>query len=1733
MAKSNKSGNPGSLNTSDVTVNGFTKGLVKDNDDTFMPEGSWFHARNVVNNSNLGDIGIIGNEPSNIHCVNLTYTMIGAISIIEEYWAVFSTDNTTSEIGLFNEKSCEYCIISRDTQWNFNTNYVIIGASKRNFDCSFQLYWCDGFNPDRILNIGDIFAIGTCPNVLNNEPWPNLPYVCEDVLPGPCIDCVPIVPLTIDIERTRLAKIYKVPCVKIDNGYSGGQLLNGSYYATIAYSVNQQRVTDYFNPSQSQPIFNHENPLGSLDITFSNLETNVFEEFELVIVSTINQQTVARTIGYYSTNTNSISIDFINPELPSVPIQYIPLRTPAYEKSEGVYAVGEYLIRNAITTKFDFNYQPLANQIDTEWVMIEQPYDYYQKGGNENGYLRDEQYCFWVRWIYNTGERSSSYHIPGRPSFAWEQQPVGPSNLDAIEYSEDSAYAPKTWEVYNTAYATSPVALLPSASASVTPGQIVAFGKMGYWESTEVYPDNKPEVWNSSSQTWSGTTDPIYDLCGQPIRHHKMPADFIYSNGNNIVDNLNNYSHVRIDTTQIPNDPKAIRILGVRFNNIKAPVDNYGNVIPGIVGYEILRSNRQGNRTIIAKGILNNMRYYDVDSGDEVLYQNYVGNYLGPDYSLTKTDIITNPAAAEIEGPTANAVDWYRQDYFSFHSPDTMFEKPFLNAVELKLYGEVGSAYNMKGQFEPVPGHPKEKLLTNNAFAIALFLGIGYAGRQIRGKDTYQRVTPRALNLGLYGAAPPANLWVSGAATTITGGITPTSEDSLYNNSIGSPASIITALAGQSVGGTFGEIAEDATITGILTQLSIPTTPVPPINNGGFGPEYIFGNEKSDFQYNPLGAIIGLSAYGSYWLEGSDAFYNLLRALVPFRDLVYRSLCYIDYNNLQLGGARSSSQNTRRHILDSNYIGNQRTMLGGFEVNNLYRSKFVGLQVSNPLIDPSRYDNSVQTIRSIINTSPFPPNYTDTINYKIRANNISSGYFRANASCYYSGLKVRYRNQYGQIESPKQIPTDCVFNLLPNGQPLGPDVIDYSNPNEPISTVVVLQTPLILGGDVYIGRYTEKNTFFYFYDWLYNVPDGTELDYRTKIMISYPRYWADFTKVDFSEVVAGIAGGILSLSVNGIFNSLPSGRYELDKIIDQPPNTGFSSFASLTWGVKNQAMYLFQSGVREFFVESEYNVDHRDWGDLDDQRFYDPYEFTDLKTLFDTNIIKVGNYYKYDISLGVSKTLNSYISWGNMQERSYDPAVSEKCFTYLPNRVIYSLPQNFENKKDYWQIFLVNNYYDFDDRVTVMKPINRNGAIILFAKSSPVQFYALDQLQTTGGTKITIGDGGLFSQPLQSLSNADREFQHGSCQNRLSVINTPAGVYWMSASQGKIFTLSENLTPISDFGMKWWFNKYLKFFLLDYFPNYEITDNPVTGIGCQSLFDNENSILYFCKKDYVVKDQFVGSITYQGDNVFTIVNSGVSAVIKLGDPEYFDDVSWTLSFDVKAKAWISFHDWHPEFTLSSIRGFLTTQTDNGSTGIWRHGNFTHNFCNFYGTNYPWEIDYVAQTGQIVTTTRSIEYLLQSYVYDSDGIDRYQVLDNNFDEAVIYNTEQVSGQLNLVLNPKNNAPLIVNYPITNPSSYDILYSREEQKTRFNQFWDITRDRGEFAVGGVFAQQPIWDTELNGYIRGLNLANLNYLKSPFERKRFRHFSNHVVLKKNISDNIKMMLKVVNDKLLNSPR
>jgi len=715
-------------------------------------------------------------------------------------------------------------------------------------------------------------------------------------------------------------------------------------------------------------------------------------------------------------------------------------------------------------------------------------------------------------------------------------------------------------------------------------------------------------------------------------------------------------------------------------------------------------------------------------------------------------------------------------------------------------------------------------------------------------------------------------------------------------------------------------------------------------------------------------------------------------------------------------------------------------------------------------------------------------------------------------------------------------------------------------------------TPVFFGGDVYINRYTEKNSMFFFYDWLFGQPDGFEYNYAIHQMIPEPRFWVNSRKFEVSDL--GPSNWFSSPQPGT--GALPTRFYRMDHA-PTITNNGYD-YSNDTAGdypgvfrPKDSYFYLAVSGVKDFFVESDVLVDFREAGDVEWEKHYDPYRYTELTRMFDINPenITKGNTFRYDYSLSISKLYNQYFSSGNLQNRYYNPLISKLCYTYYPDRIYYSLQQQDESFKDSWFIFLPNNYREFKSQISGVKSINKSGLFITFKNDSPQMFQGVDTLQTDLGTKITIGDGGLFSQPGQSVTNADKPYEYGSSQSRLAVISTPAGLFYVSQNQGKIFKYAGGLKEISQAGLKWWFALFLKCKLTNQFPDYPWIDNPVSGVGVQAVYDNENSILYITKKDYVVKDdidlsrvQYIPLVTDcrqvingiilgkgQGD-YFTLDGRGKYL---LGDPAIFESASWTASYDPKNEMWISFHDWHPDLVMPSKTVFFTTKQNS----FWKHNFACDTYCNYYGVDYPFEIEYPIVTGQSPTVVKSFEYILEAYKRADNCVDQFHVLDYNFDTAIIYNSEQVSGYLNLNIFPKNNITLSLQYPKFNPSipviirdavvgvpGFDILFSKEENKYRFNQFWDVTRDRGEFPIGagyppqgplvpgttellGNYTEQIAWSTLPDGYRRELNLTNIDYDKDQLQRKKFRHYINYLTLRKEVSGNVNMLVKVVNSK------
>jgi len=145
-------------NTSSSEIVRFDKDLVKDINDYHLQENVWTHARNAINNSKTGDLGKIGNEPSNYLCTDeVPYTIIGVVHINADVWAIYSTDNVNSEIGLFYEDKCgtneAYSAIVNDPCLKFKQTNLVKGVSRARSTCNYTLYWDDGLNPSRQLTV--------------------------------------------------------------------------------------------------------------------------------------------------------------------------------------------------------------------------------------------------------------------------------------------------------------------------------------------------------------------------------------------------------------------------------------------------------------------------------------------------------------------------------------------------------------------------------------------------------------------------------------------------------------------------------------------------------------------------------------------------------------------------------------------------------------------------------------------------------------------------------------------------------------------------------------------------------------------------------------------------------------------------------------------------------------------------------------------------------------------------------------------------------------------------------------------------------------------------------------------------------------------------------------------------------------------------------------------------------------------------------------------------------------------------------------------------------------------------------------------------------------------------------------------------------------------------------------------------------------------------------------------
>jgi len=1538
----------------DVKTNVPQKGLVTDLLENTVPGELWTYARNVTLNSQIGQIGFMQNEPSNILCAEVPYPPIGFIRLLSDRWAVFSTDESNSEIGIFDSKNCSYTKLVNDSCLGFSKFYPIQGSSKELSDCTEAIYWTDKKNPRRYLKLAQVPYKYT----LDTD-------ACQTKLFTNELDC----------DALLIDKHFSLPLINPTLG-PGGNLKNGTYEFAIAYTINRERVTDFYGMTNPQPIWSHQNYGQSINLNIAGLDTQ-FAEYQLIVAYEIDLVVRYKSLGYFPIATTQHNVSTTDrPEYTELSLDEIIVKRPKYPYADGVTSNDQYLLWYGMTSTPELNYQLQAMGILSRYVVYQAPADYYAKGGSIVGNCRDENMAFGIQWLLPTGEWSSAFHIPGpKPSANDLGLASGPNVYEA---DLDPKAVVRNWQVTNTAG--------PLVKSKLSDPQVLGEGTVGVYLSAETYPDNR---------TMFGD-----DAC-TPIRHHRMP-----------------------DSTKVhihANSGQSINILGMRFENIEHPKDAQGKYITGITAYRIVRADRRGNKTVIANGLVSNVRAYN-ETNREVMYANYGYNDLRAD-SFLGTKQVSNGDGGYVP------LTKYYNSRFNFYGPHTQFNHIGLG-TEIQFYTE--EIAQVEGFFEYAYRHPKAKLLTQFDMYFALIIGAldgYYAASGKRGVvTTHVNNSQTSIELG------------TGVLTTPSGPVTATPGSIAVTNAQTTSAvnDALQFVSGTSVGG--------GGVTGTA----------------------------SSFGERVIRALAEVGVFAYFALQTANRVLDIISEASPYQQyaMQYNSHGFFnDYRNVPV-------DNRRRYLPFYQYLFDGLNTVEDQVFNNFKRENSVYLRIAKDIDEPVTIDNTRKTL----------------VEFGLCKNPLAQ--VNSTASMFYVGIKRNNPNQYGAIDSVQYLDTGYLDTTLLNQAAVGSKEMQYA-------------TGPVFGGDTYINRMTTRRSHHFFSTFLHDVADTFIIDYRLYRNVAYPRYWINSTPYDMSEFV----------SLNPTKSHTPASHHNLNC-------EGNSGFGSITV-VKDQFFYLFNSGVIDFFCESDYNLDYRDWT-TDFPTFYSRFN-SDLSSIFRTDRIELREEYKYDLSYSKLLTENYIVQ----QRVDYNPTTDSTCFQYVKNRVVYSLPAFKDQRADNWLVYLAENYWDFPmtefGALTAVHPIDNQQLMFLFDKAGPYVSIGRDELQLDGsGKKITLGDGGLFSRPPRPIAFSD--YYYANCQSRWAFVNTPFGSYYPSERQGNLFkyfpiAYRNPITEVTAGVMDYWFNQYLPSNLEVQFPNYKHLDKPSLGTAIVSAFDGSSGVYYLTKRDYRLKDVYVDRVTYDPttDRFKVDGHNGPT----LGDPEYFEDASWTVSYDARSGQFISWHDWHPEWMLQTEKHFITAK----GLGLWKHNENCTSFCNFYGSDYPFEVEFVVNNGQNVEILKSIEYQMEIGQYYSDCRNFHTVLDDNFDYLIVYNTEQCSGLLHLNLQSKKDMAQLLGYPYFNPGlqGMEILYAKEEQKHRINMFSDLINDRGEFDKKNF----PIWLTDANGYTRTMPPVTINYSKPVQLQKKFRSTWHKIFLSKSKSGNRKYIFKFLNGKENYSPR
>jgi hypothetical protein len=1542
-------------------------GMNMDNSINQVPKGALTYALNAaVENFDSNSINY-QNEPGNEFCLSFPkgYQLIGEHFINEQNKHIFFIANPNtgeSQIGYMDNNDCQYRIYIDAPCLNFNVNYPIHKIVHKITNCTTEIYWTDGFNPRRYLDLG------------------NIPYTLKS---GSRL-CNPEYTDIVDCNQLKLQPNFEVPQLDIIDILTGGDLTAGTYQFAIQYSdPNGSPFTSYYsvtnptpiaNPQLTTPNFNYQ--VGkSIRINISNLDaTGQFQHFNLAVIKTINDISSVELVGTFYIDNTVMQITYTGQNVTNIRLAIGDIfeKFPYYEIAEDITTVQDVLVWDGLTSIDRINYQSIANQISLLWETYRIPatenYADELNATNLRGYMRDEIYAFEVVFLLRNGKQTDGFHIPGREKNSNEisSPDVPDTNPDFIGEPErivgSIGYSPY-WKIYNTA---SVIGASEGRSTAINYKGPWEHGNFAYWESTELYPCNEA-VWG--------------ELSGKPIRHHKFPdiavspaveSKLFTSSGSMVMGNDAVFPiGVRIDSNQISTLIKTSNLTQDQKDDV--------------VAYKIIRGNRGTNKSVIAKGILRNVGKYNREE-TEYYYPNYPYNDLRDDPFLNvsnnawieltnsydiivsniEPDLYGGPAYAEIRyidgntnreatikyteaSPRVYKVCSIGFPTFSYGAGTVSYTKYDVWTVGTFAFppyictGWRGEWINIYGQLESrfFNGFPYPSLQKINVkFGTTVECREGCGNCQLFPlPDVDQKIKRYDRTVGVDTCADQTPLPINSNTT-----------DSKYRHVFNSPETSF----GQPFLGDYLKLENVMFGRGRAHFVEVKENAMYKLLTKEAQEDALRASDSLADYTDPWSATAMFAAYQAYltiYINGitrrnyaysynSIADYNYNDTIDNNLGIKQRPLDIAQYiipgvqsvgdNHVVNNWNRESSvylKTTDKEFTQPFGIYNICNTLGpsfatfqGFEITNPITGliEFVYVDpdlcltfnsITYPIpLDPSLPHTITKTGESSVTaiTAPLPfPDKTPSIapggisfvSDESRSTISSSNVCATPAQqkdisvvSYYASIKNININQWGQIYSYETLDTGFQRSIDPVINPL-PETF--------------------FGGDTFISRFAFKTKLPFFIDNRVGAPDDSDIFYDEIGNIAYPKYWHSSRSI-LSDFTA--RGTILPNIVSYKANNFDCPNNQLPAPPVSNPNRTFY----------NGYFYLFAYGIPNFYCESSYNTDLRQAFNNKEGDFW-PHVSTDipddwLQESFVT--ILQDNTYYYNVTFSKQNKENYF---------SHLPQdwTEKLCYTRYPFRAIYSEAQNInaDVRVNSWLIYRPIASFDFPQNYGKLTSLDgiQNRAVLARFENKSLLYNTLLTINTSNPQAAYLGNDTLF-RSAPPIDFAETDLGYVGSQNKM-LLKIPQGQITVDAKRGQVFLVAGNqATDLSAFGsgMNRFFTDHLAFEILRYFPNMDV-DNHFNGVGLHGVFDSKFDRVIISKLDYIPLSK---DIKYDPEtNEFyinkTVGQTTLREIVRLTDPEYFCNKSWTLSFNFNTKSWISFHSYIPNFYIAENNFFYS------------------------------------------------------------------------------------------------------------------------------------------------------------------------------------------------------------------